>query len=85
MARILIVEDETVAAWYLQEALENMEHKVVGSVASGEEAIQVAGEMQPTLILMDIRLQGEIDGIAAAEQIRLRFDIPVIYLTRSRR
>lgn len=81
MARILIVEDETVAAWYLQEALENMEHKVVGSVASGEEAIQVAGEMQPTLILMDIRLQGEIDGIAAAEQIRLRFDIPVIYLT----
>lgn len=81
MARILIVEDESVAAWYLQEALENMGHNVVGSVISAQEAIQVAGETQPTLILMDIRLQGEIDGIAAAEQIRLRFDIPVIYLT----
>ncbi|HEY9667563.1 MAG TPA: ATP-binding protein [Coleofasciculaceae cyanobacterium] len=81
MARILIVEDESVAAWYLQEALENMGHNVVGSVVSGEEAIQVAGETQPTLILMDIRLQDEMDGIAAVEQIRLSFDIPVIYLT----
>ena len=81
MARILIVEDESVAAWYLQEALENMGHQIIGSVAAAEAAIQFAGETQPTLILMDIRLQGEMDGIAAAEQIHAQFDIPVVYLT----
>ena len=81
MAIILIVEDESVAAWYLQEALENMKHQVVASVASGEKAIELVAETQPDLVLMDIRLEGEMDGIAAAENIRLGFDIPVIYLT----
>ncbi len=82
MAKILIVEDENVAAWYLQEALENMGHQVIASVASGEDAIlRLAGETQTELVLMDIRLQGEIDGIAAAAQIRLRFALPVVYLT----
>lgn len=81
MARIAIVEDESVAAWYLQEALENMGHEVVDSVASGEEAMQLVGATQPELVLMDIRLQGEIDGITAAAQIRNDFNIPVVYLT----
>jgi PAS domain S-box-containing protein len=81
MARIAIVEDESVAAWYLQEALENMGHEVVDSVASGEEAMQLVSETQPELVLMDIRLQGEMDGIATAEQIRRDFNIPVVYLT----
>lgn len=81
MARILVVEDESVAAWYLQEALENLGHQVVANAMSGEEALQEAGETQPDLVLMDIRLQGDIDGIAAAQQIRSRFDIPVVYLT----
>jgi CheY-like chemotaxis protein len=81
MARLLIVEDESVAAWYLQEALENMGHDVLGSVASGEEALELAEETRPELVLMDIRLEGEMDGIAAAEHIYSRFDIPVIYLT----
>lgn len=81
MARILIVEDESVAAWYLQEALESMGHEVVDSASSGEEALYVIAETRPDLVLMDIRLAGQIDGIAAAEQIHSRFNIPVVYLT----
>jgi PAS domain S-box-containing protein len=81
MARILIVEDESVAAWYLQEALESVGHQVVGTAASGEEAIPLAAETQPQLVLMDIRLQGEMDGIATANQIYSRFNLPIVYLT----
>lgn len=81
MARILVVEDESVAVWYLQEALEKLGHQVVGCAMSGEEALQEAKQTQPDLVLMDIRLQGEMDGIAAAQQINLCLDIPVVFLT----
>jgi PAS domain S-box-containing protein len=81
MARILIVEDELVAAWSIQEFLERSEHIVVASVASGSAAIQIAAEAKPDLVVMDIYLEGEIDGITAATEIRERFGIPVIYLT----
>lgn len=81
MARILVVEDETVTAWYLQEALEHFGHQVVANAMSGEEALQKTDETQPDLVLMDIRLQGEMDGIATAERIGSRFRIPIVYLT----
>ncbi|MBE9176969.1 GAF domain-containing protein [Oculatella sp. LEGE 06141] len=81
MARIVVAEDESVAAWYLREALEHLGHTVLGSVASGSDVIQVTGETRPDLVLMDIRLEGNIDGVAAAQQIREYFDIPVIYIT----
>ncbi|HEY9708725.1 MAG TPA: response regulator, partial [Oculatellaceae cyanobacterium] len=81
MARILVVEDESVAAWYLQEALENLGHQVVANAVSGEEALEEVDQTQPDLVLMDIRIQGDIDGIGVAQQIRSRFDIPVVYLT----
>lgn len=81
MAKILVVEDESVAAWYLQEALENLGHQVVASAISGEEALEFVDETRPDLVLMDIRLQGDIDGIAAAQQIHSRFEVPIVYLT----
>jgi signal transduction histidine kinase/CheY-like chemotaxis protein len=81
MAKILVVEDERVAAWSIQESLEGFGHTIVANVISGAEAIQTAGETQPDLVLMDIQLKGKIDGISAAEQIRDAFDIPIIYLT----
>ncbi|HBY79120.1 MAG TPA: diguanylate cyclase, partial [Cyanobacteria bacterium UBA11148] len=81
MAKILVVEDESIVAWYLQEALKHLGHQVVGSAISGEEALECAAETQPNLVLMDIRLKGKMDGIAAAEQIYSRFDIPIVYLT----
>ncbi|MBD2776631.1 diguanylate cyclase domain-containing protein [Iningainema tapete] len=81
MADILIVEDERVAAWNIQAALERFGYQVVGNVASGEKAVGLAEILKPDLVLMDIRLPGEIDGIEAAKRIRNQFYIPVVYLT----
>jgi PAS domain S-box-containing protein len=81
MARILIVEDEPIAAWNLQESLEALNHEVVGCISSGQEAIHMARSLLPDLIIMDIRLEGDIDGIQAAAVITDQINIPVIYLT----
>ncbi|MBD2461007.1 diguanylate cyclase [Oscillatoria sp. FACHB-1407] len=81
MARILVVEDERVVAWNIQEILQLFDHTVVANVASALEAIQIVGETQPDLVLMDIRLRGAMDGIEAAKAIWDQFKIPVVYLT----
>ncbi|BAY47077.1 diguanylate cyclase with PAS/PAC and GAF sensors [Scytonema sp. HK-05] len=81
MAGILIVENERVAAWNIQAGLEKFGYTVVGNVALGEKAVDLAEKLKPDLVLMDIRLQGEIDGIEAAARIRNQFQIPVVYLT----
>lgn len=81
MAKLLIVEDEGVVAWHIQEALEKLGHVVVASIASGQEAIEIAAQNQLDLVFMDISLKGKVDGIQAAQEIRTRFNIPVIYLT----
>lgn len=80
-AKILIVEDESIIAEDIADSLESIGYTVVGIVASGEEAIVLAGKLQPDLVLMDIMLQGDLDGITAAEQIQSRYQIPAIYLT----
>jgi PAS domain S-box-containing protein len=79
--QILIVEDEYILALNLQESLEALGYMVIDTVDSGEAAIEKATELHPNLILMDIRLRGEMDGIQAAEQIWNNLQIPVIYLT----
>lgn len=81
MARILVVEDERVVAWNIQEILQIFDHEIVANIASAQDAIRLAGETQPDLVLMDIRLRGAMDGIAAAEVIWTQFNIPVVYLT----
>jgi diguanylate cyclase (GGDEF)-like protein/PAS domain S-box-containing protein len=78
---ILIVEDERIIALDLQRRLEKFGFHVCGLVPSGREAIDSAGEMAPDVILMDIMLSGDIDGIEAAVQIRKLYQIPVIFLT----
>ncbi len=80
-AKIMIVEDEVLFAKNLQELLERLGYTVPALVATGEEAIEKAGEMKPDLVLMDIVLKGGMDGIEAADLIRTRFKIPVVYLT----
>lgn len=80
-ARILIVEDEILLAKDLASSLKNLGYEITGRVSSAEEAIQIVEESNPDLILMDIKLEGEMDGIEAADQIRTRFDMPVVYLT----
>jgi DNA-binding NtrC family response regulator len=76
-----VVEDESVVAHDIQGAIANIGHEVAGWATSAEEAITLAEEKHPDLVLMDIRLKGETDGIEAAEQIRRQLDIPVVFLT----
>jgi PAS domain S-box-containing protein len=80
-ARILIVEDEQIISKTLRRSLQNLGYDVVATVTSGEDGVRTAEESRPDLVLMDISLEGEMDGIEAADEIRLRFDIPVVYLT----
>jgi PAS domain S-box-containing protein len=75
------VEDERIVARDLTNTLTDLGYTVVGSVATGEEAVQQACKHRPNLVLMDIRLAGTLDGVQAAEKIRSERDIPVIYLT----
>ncbi len=81
MVTILIVEDERIVAEDIQKSLENLGYSVSAIVPSGEKAIQKAEEDNPDLVLMDIVLKGDMDGIEAAEQIYSHFNIPVVYLT----
>lgn len=80
-AKILIVEDESIIAEDIADSLKVLGYSISAIVFSGEEAIQAADDMHPDLVLMDIHLQGKMDGITAAEEIRSRFQIPVVYLT----
>ncbi len=80
-AKIMIVEDEAITALDLKSRLKRAGYDVVATVSSGEDAIPAAAERRPDLVLMDIRLNGDMDGIAAAQTIRARYGTPVIYLT----
>jgi len=79
--RLLIVEDESVVALDLCEALDDLGYSVVGTAASSDEALRIAEQHQPDLVLMDIRIAGDCDGIYAAGVLRTRDKIPVVYLT----
>lgn len=79
-ARILVVEDEHVVALDLAQRLRALGYGVQGVVASGPDAIRSALDTRPDIILMDIHLHGEMDGIEAAAQIITQYDVPIIYL-----
>lgn len=78
---ILIVEDELLIANRLSRTLKRLGYSVLGIVSSGEVAIQFAAVKQPDLILMDIVLKGEVNGLEAAKQIQSNYRIPIIFLT----
>ncbi|MDJ0388735.1 response regulator [Roseomonas sp. E05] len=80
-ARILIVEDELIIARDLQQQLTRIAHTVIGLSVSGEEAIAIAAAERPDIVLMDLRLEGRMDGVDAARHLREAFQIPVIFLT----
>ena len=81
MKKILIVEDELIPAKLLKTILTRSNFEVVNISKNAEDAINSAKEKNPELILMDIRLQGDMDGIEAMHIIRQFSDVPVIYLT----
>jgi signal transduction histidine kinase len=80
-ARILIVEDEGIVVKDLQNSLRSLGYVVCGTASSGVEAVSKAELLQPDLLLMDIRLRGDMDGVEAARRIRERLDVPVVFLT----
>ncbi len=79
--KILVVEDESLVAMEIKDRLESLRYVVPAIASSGDEAIKKAEELRPDLVLMDIVLKGDMDGIETAEYIRNHFDTPVIYLT----
>lgn len=81
MARILIVEDEILVAREMETHLHEMQYEVVGIAVDAETVLQQVAATQPDLVLIDINLPGEQDGIAIANQIRCRFQIPIVYVT----
>ena len=79
--KILIVEDESISAVDLSQRLEYLGYDVNDVAASGESAIKKVKDHLPNLILMDIKLQGRMNGVETAELIRQQHDIPIIYVT----
>ncbi len=79
--RVLIVECDELVAIFVQLKLELFGCQTIGQTKSGTHAIQLAGELRPDLIIMDSQLEGDMDGITAAEAIRTQFALPVIFLT----
>ncbi|MBN1997289.1 PAS domain S-box protein [candidate division KSB1 bacterium] len=80
-ARVLVVEDESIVAKDIEIRLKKAGYDVVGIASHGDEAIEMAIQFMPDIILMDIKLIGAIDGIKAAQTIREKTGLPVIYLT----
>lgn len=80
-ARILIVEDEAIVAMVIKKRLLFLGYEVSGVAASGKDAITKVEGTYPDLVLMDIMLKGEMDGIEAADIIQKQFSVPVVFLT----
>lgn len=81
--KILIVEDDSVSALLLQRALEKNAHQIVGIADTGEKALEIMEENLVDIVMMDINLAGELDGIKTTEIINEKYDIPVVYLSAS--
>lgn len=81
--RILITEDDHVSALLLKKALEKNNHQIIGISDSGEKALEILAEHHADIVMMDINLAGELDGIRTTEIINEKYDIPVVYLSAS--
>ena len=77
----MIVEDEAVVALHLRQELTKLGHTVAGMAATGEQALKLIEEVFPDIVLMDIHIQGEMDGIETAKRIPRYLHIPVVFLT----
>lgn len=79
--KVLIVEDDMIISLVVENMIKELGHIVVGKAVSGEEAIDIANKEKPDILLMDIRLKGEMDGIDTVAKIKETIDSQVIYLT----
>ncbi|MBD2482551.1 response regulator [Planktothrix sp. FACHB-1365] len=80
-ATILIVEDELIAAESIARSLRKQGYTVIARINSGEKALEQVSKNCPDLILMDIHLRGELDGVETAKRIREQHQIPIVYIT----
>jgi len=78
---ILIVEDELVSALFLTHCIKRLGHHVVGTVSTGEEAIAEACRLKPDLVIMDVGLRGDLDGIEAARIINERQSVSILFIS----
>ena len=81
LTSVLVVEDEALIADDIQRTLTRLGYEVPITAATGREAIHAVSERRPSVVLMDIKLRGAMDGIEAAREIRKQFDVPIVYLT----
>ncbi len=81
MTTVLVVEDEALIAGDIQQTLLRLGYDVPITLSSGESAVDITNQLKPSLVLMDIKLRGAMDGIETAAAIRSRFDVPIVYLT----
>lgn len=79
--KILLVEDDDIIAKVENWRLKNLGYEVTGRAVSGAEAMDLVVKTRPDLVLMDINIQGEMDGIETAKRIKKQFSIPVVYVT----
>ncbi len=79
--KVLIVEDDMIISMVLERMIKKLGHQVVKKVIAGQDAIDSTFELKPDLILMDIQLKDNIDGITAMQKIREKSDVHVIYIT----
>lgn len=79
--RIVVVEDERIVALHLQQQLRKLGYEVAGTAASGDKALHQITQLRPDLVLMDINIEGDIDGVDTAARIPANLNIPVVYLT----
>lgn len=80
-ARVMIVEDEAITAMATGAMLKRLGHKVLAAVGTGQEAINAFRRQRPDLVLMDIRLDGDLDGIETAKLLRRDSDVPVVFVS----
>ena len=81
--RVLIVEDDLLLSMVEERLVKNLGYSVVGKIENGSEAVNKVGELNPDIIIMDISLKGELDGVETMQKIREESDVPVIYLSGS--
>ncbi len=78
---VLIVEDELFVAWHIEDLVQSFNHFVCGIAARGEEAVERVADLRPNLVLMDVNLGGELDGVEAARRIRDSHAVPIVFIT----
>ena len=78
---VLIVEDEVIIAMDIGMQLRDLGYEPLGPAVTGAQAIELAGQLRPQLVLMDIHLGNQMDGITAAQKIRMQFEIPCLFLS----